>query len=217
MRSPGPWRFVIPDFELDFGILPNLELDLDGAYSIEGPASGSFSFDHGVPYSLWPSVKVGLYNDHDDQTNRARAVGIQVGPRIPIASGAHGIGFESLVVFGGSRRGLNVAVNLGAFVEPPADAVSRSPWASSRGSTCELTLDSQNRFQLTGELATAYFFTADPRQLHATSRHHLVREPEPGPFGRRHRRLPGGRRSLRHPVRLRAQAAHVRSRAARSW
>jgi len=169
VRSPGPWRFVIPDFELDFGILPNLEIDLDGAYAIEGPASGSFSFDHGVPYSLWPSVKIGLYNDHDYQTNRARAVGIQVGPRIPIASGAHGFGFESLVVFGGSTRGLNVSINLGAFVEPPADAVSLYTLGVESGIDLQLTLDSQNRFQLTGELATAYFFTADPRQLHATS------------------------------------------------
>ena len=40
IRSPGPWRFVIPDFELDFGILHNVELDLDGGYAIEGPAAG---------------------------------------------------------------------------------------------------------------------------------------------------------------------------------
>src|SRR5436305_2681888 len=37
IRSQGPWRVVVPDFELDFGILPNLELDIDGAYAIEGP------------------------------------------------------------------------------------------------------------------------------------------------------------------------------------
>src|SRR5437868_15205334 len=54
VRSPGPWRVVVPDFELDLGILPWLELDLDGAYAIEGPTTGPFSFDHAAPDSLWP-------------------------------------------------------------------------------------------------------------------------------------------------------------------
>jgi hypothetical protein len=36
VRGPpgSPWRAVLPDFELDLGLLPNLELDLDGAYAI---------------------------------------------------------------------------------------------------------------------------------------------------------------------------------------
>jgi hypothetical protein len=40
IRSPGPWRAVMPDFELDFGLLPYLELDLDGAYAVESPSTG---------------------------------------------------------------------------------------------------------------------------------------------------------------------------------
>ena len=72
IRSPGPWRFVIPDFELDFGIHHNVELDLDGAYAIEGPDSGAFAFDHAVPDSLWPSLKIGIWDDHDYETKHAR-------------------------------------------------------------------------------------------------------------------------------------------------
>src|SRR3989442_1722448 len=30
IRSRGPARVVVPDFEVDVGILPNLELDIDG-------------------------------------------------------------------------------------------------------------------------------------------------------------------------------------------
>ena len=114
-------------------------------------------------------MKVGIYDDHDPETQRARAIGVQVGPRIPIASGAHGLGFESLVVFGGSRRGLNVALNLGAFVEPPTDAVSLYSLGVDAGIDLELALDSHDRFQLTGELGGSYFLTADPNQLHTTA------------------------------------------------
>ena len=169
IRGPASGRLMIPDFELNFGILDNVELDLDGSYALESTVPGSFSFDRPVPSSLWPSVKVGIYDDHDPETQRARAIGVQVGPRIPIASGAHGLGFESLVVFGGSRRGLSVALNLGAFVEPPTDAVSRYSLGVDAGIDLELALDSHDRFQLTGELGGSYFLTADPNQLHTTA------------------------------------------------
>jgi hypothetical protein len=169
IRSPGPWRFVIADFELDFGILPNVELGLDGAYAIEGPASGAFSFDHGVASSLWPSLKLGIYDDHDFQTGRARAVGVQLGPRLPVAAGSHGVGGEALVIFGGSNHGLTVAANLGAFVEPAQDALGGRQVGAEAGLDLELQLDTQDRFQLTGEIAGAYFFSSDPRQLHGTA------------------------------------------------
>jgi hypothetical protein len=61
VRGQGPWRIVVPDFELDLGLLPWLEIDLDGAYAVEGPDNGPFSLDHSAPDALWPSVK--LSND----------------------------------------------------------------------------------------------------------------------------------------------------------
>jgi hypothetical protein len=169
IRGPVSGRLMIPDFELNFGILDNVELDLDGAYALESTVPGSFSFDRPVPSALWPSVKVGIYDDHDPETRRGRAIGVQVGPLIPVASGAHGLGFESLVIFGGSRRGLSVAFNLGAFVEPPADAVSRYSLGVDAGVDLQLALDSSEHFQLTGELGGSYFLTADPNQLHTTA------------------------------------------------
>jgi hypothetical protein len=168
IRSPGPWRFVVPDFELDFGIVHNVELDLDGAYAVEGPGTGSFAFDHAVPDSLWPSVKLGLWGSHDDETGRAQAIGIQVGPKLPVAPGAHGLGFETLFVAGGGRRGLNVVLNLGGFIEPAQDAMSSRQVGGEAGVDLQLQLDERNRFQLTGELATAHFVSSDPNQLHAT-------------------------------------------------
>jgi len=169
IRSPGPWRFVVPDFELDFGVHHNVELDLDGAYAVEGPDSGSFSFDHAVPDSLWPSVKLGLWNDHDYDTHRARAIGMQIGPKLPVAHGSHGLGGEGLFVLGGSKEGLNVVLNLGGFIEPAQDAVSNRQVGLEVGVDLQQQLDARNRFQLTGELATAYFVSPDPNQLHATA------------------------------------------------
>ena len=82
------------------------------------------------------------------------------------------------------------------------------------GVDLQVQLDSQNRFQWTGELATAYFISPDPNQLHATTGITWSAIPEPRPFGGRRVRLPGGRRPLRRPVRHRAETAHVRGGAA---
>jgi len=169
IRSPGPWRFVIPDFELDFGVYHNIELDLDGAYAVEGPDNGSFALDHSVPDSLWPSVKIGIWNDHDYVRRRARAIGIQLGPKLPVARGAHGLGGEGLLVLGGRLIALNAVVNLGGFVEPAQDAVSSRQYGAEAGIDLELELDAHNRFQWTGELAAAWFLSHDPNQLHATT------------------------------------------------
>jgi hypothetical protein len=169
IRSPGPWRFVVPDFELDFGIHHNVELDLDGAYAVEGPDTGAFAFDHAVPDSLWPSLKLGLWDDYDAATQHARAIGIQIGPKLPVAHLSHGIGAEGLLVIGGSRRGVNAVLNLGGFIEPAQDGLTYRQSGVETGIDLQVQLDAQNRFQWTGELATAYFISPDPNQLHATT------------------------------------------------
>src|SRR5262249_16349085 len=61
IRSQGPYRLVVPDFEADLGILPNLELDIDGALAIEGPQDAPFALDHVVADNLWVSVNLGLF------------------------------------------------------------------------------------------------------------------------------------------------------------
>jgi hypothetical protein len=169
IRSQGPWRAVMPDFELDFGLLPYLELDLDGAYAIEGPTTGPFSFDHATPDSLWPSLKLGLYDDHDGASHRAWALGMQVGPKIPIASGSHGLGVEGLLLIGYMLGPLHTVLNLGAFADPAPDASSGRPLGIEAGLDFELDLDDVNRFSLTGEVSGVHFFSDDPHQLLATA------------------------------------------------
>jgi hypothetical protein len=169
VRSQGPWRAVVPDFELDLGLLPWLELDLDGAYAIEGPSVGPFSFDHAAPDSLWPSAKVGFYDAHDRGTGRALAVGMQVGPKLPVASGAHGLGVESLLLIGGAIRQFHVVLNAGGFVEPAPDASSARPKGIEVGLDLQEGLDAAQHFSLTGELSAVRFVSSDPNQLLATA------------------------------------------------
>lgn len=169
VRSQGPWRAVLPDFELDVGFLPWLEVDLDGAYAIEGPTSGPFSFDHSAPDSLWPSVKVGVYDDHDGATGRAGAFGFQVGPKLPVAAGAHGIGAESLLLFGYVLHHLHLVLNAGGFVDPAPDAMSGRPIGIELGLDLDLDLDDIDRFSLTGEVSGVAFTSSDPSQLLATA------------------------------------------------
>lgn len=168
IRSPGPWRVVVPDFELDVGLLPWLELDLDGAYAIEGPATGPFSFDHAAPDSLWPSVKLGLFDDHDPTKNRSMAFGVQVGPKIPTAAGAHGVGVEGLALLGVMVRRLHTVVNAGAFADPAPDAMGARPVGVEVGLDLGLGLDAAEHVSLTSELSGVWFASHDPRQLLAT-------------------------------------------------
>ena len=169
IRSQGPWRVVLPDFEVDLGLLPWLELDLDGAYAIEGPTTGPFSFDHAAPDSLWPSVKVGFYDDHDEQTKRAGAIGAQVGPKVPVAAGSHGVGVETLLLFGYMYRRLHTVLNAGGFIDPAPDAVSGRPIGIELGLDIDLDLDDIDRFSLTGEVSGVAFISDDPGQLLATA------------------------------------------------
>lgn len=168
IRSPGPWRMVVPDFELDVGVLPWLELDLDGAYAIEGPAMGPFSFDHAAPDSLWPCVKLGLWDHHDPTKNRSMAFGVQMGPKIPTAAGAHGVGAEGLALLGMMVRRLHTVVNAGAFSDPAPDPTGGRPTGVEVGLDLGLGLDAAEHFSLTSELSGVWFASHDPRQLLAT-------------------------------------------------
>lgn len=166
----GPWRLVLPDFELDVGVLPNLEFDIDGAYAIEGPANGPFSLDHAVPDSLWPSVKLGIY-DHpaSNSSGVAFAVGGQAGPKLPVASASHGVGVEALVLVGLVVHRLHTALNVGLFADCAPDGKSPRPKGLESGLDLAVDLDAGGHFSATGELSAVRFATSDPTQLLASA------------------------------------------------
>ncbi len=173
IRGQGPWRLVVPDFELDLGLTRNVELDLDGAYALEAPGPGSFRFEDAAPDNLWPALKLGLYDWVDEGKSPddlvAWAIGTQVGPKIPVAPGSHGVGFEGLVLVGHVLGRAHFVLNAGAFVDPsPAPGANR-PIGIELGLDFDRDLDKLGHYQVTGELSGVRFLSSDPHQLLATA------------------------------------------------
>jgi hypothetical protein len=164
VRGDAPWRLVVPDVEVDVGISRNVELDVDGAYAIEGPGNGQFSFDHPAPDNLWVAAKLGLYDSREEGMIRAWAIGAQLGPKLPLANDAHGIGYEALLLVGRTWGESHVVLNLGGLVDPGAQISSGRPAGVEGG----LDLDfhfGHSPLSVTGELAAVHFFSPDGDQL----------------------------------------------------
>jgi hypothetical protein len=161
----GPLRIVVPDFELDLGLLPNVELDLDGAYAIEGGNHGAFSFDHAAPDSLWLAGKFGFYDAHDDAANSAFAIGMQLGPKWPIAVAAHGVGAEGLLLVSTGYSIVHAVWNAGGFIDPAPDSRPGRPRGIELGTDVDIDLDSDQIFSLNGGLSIVHFFSQDAAQL----------------------------------------------------
>jgi len=168
VRSQGPWRLVAPDFELDLGLTPWLELDLDGAYAIEGAPDKPFSFDHAAPDPLWPSFKVGLLDLVDEEQTSTYAVGAQLGPKLAVFPSKHPLGVEGLLLGGVSFGGTRLALNLGGFVDPSPDPDSPHPIGIESGLDWEHDLDAAARYMIGGELSSVVFVSNDPAQLQLT-------------------------------------------------
>jgi hypothetical protein len=166
VRGDGALRVVVPDFELDVGILPNLEFDLDGAYAIESRSRGPFSFDHAAPDSLWPAAKLGFYDAQNEVEQSAFAFGVQLGPKLPVAAAAHGVGAEGLALLGTSYAGVHAVWNAGGFADPAPDASSsQRPHGLEFGVDLNVDLDADQRFSLNGSVSLVHFLSSDPDQL----------------------------------------------------
>jgi hypothetical protein len=170
IRGRDPWRLAVPDFEIDLGVAPGVEIDVDGAYAIEGPDDGGFSFDHPSPDNLWTAAKFGLYDQVDEDTPAGWAVGAQLGPKVPVAQGARGIGYEVLLLVGRHHwiGDNHLVLNLGGFVEPGGGVSSQRPIGLEAGVDASFALRG-TPLSLTTELAGVRFFSGDPHQLHGTA------------------------------------------------
>jgi hypothetical protein len=169
VRGDGPWRTVVPDVELDVGLTPNVELDVDGAYAVEGPDDGQFALDHPAPENVWIAVKLGLYDTReDDSDTTAWAIGAQLGPKLPVANDAHGIGYEALVIAGYRWRESHVVLNLGGLIDPGLQVSSQRPEAVEGGLDVDVQFG-RSPWSVTAELAGAHFFSADSDQLNGTA------------------------------------------------
>jgi hypothetical protein len=148
-------RLVIPDFELDLGLIPHVELDLDGAFAYESLPDAPFTFDHTSPDSLWLALKVG-----------SGPLGLQMGPKLPVAPGTHGVGVELVALAAVNVGPMRVALNLGGFLEPQP-ASGATPRGLESGLDMELAFTAV--WSLIGELAAVRFFNGESTQYSATA------------------------------------------------
>jgi hypothetical protein len=167
--SSSTWKSVVPDVELDLGLLPGVELDLDFTYAVEGPSSGRLGFSSAAPDNVWSAGKFGLFNVHDDVTKRAWSVVAQAGPRIPTAPGTRGLGAEALLLLGRTWPGQHAVLNLGAAVDPRAPSDARKPYGFEGGLDVDVDLDAAHRFSFLCEIGAWYALTDHAHQLHATA------------------------------------------------
>ena len=157
VRGDSAARLVIPDIELDLGLSSNVELDVDGAYALEGAPGQSFSLDHAAPDSLWLSIKAGLEVG-------GYGLGVQLGPKFPTASGSHGLGGEALLLAGRHQGRWHLALSGGAFIDP--DGGMGRPRGLEGG--LDLAIDF-GALALTGELGGVHFTSGDADQLVGTA------------------------------------------------
>lgn len=158
-------RLVLPDFELDLGLLPNVELDLDGAFSLDhyDRADRSASGD-----PLWPAMKLGLYDSREGPEPDAVAVGVQLGPRIPTI-GARGVGYAALGLVGFTNRGRQFVVNFGGIIDPGEQITRGQSESIVGGLDVSIDLDSKSTWSLLGEVSGAHYVSADPDEFITTA------------------------------------------------
>jgi len=161
-----PSRGVVPDLELDLGLAKNVELDLDTAYTREGPPGGSLPLSSTVYDPLWLSAKLGLYASHDERGD-GWAIGTQIGPRFALARDARSVGYEGLLLLGRSIAPLHLVLNSGVVIDPSSARFPRRVGVEV-GLDAVYELDSKGRWSLLGEVAGVRALTDDPHQLYAT-------------------------------------------------
>ena len=158
-------RVFVPDFELDFGLTSRVELDIDGALSLDRE-SGRFTF---AGDNLWLSTKLGFYADQDPlDPERAWALGAQLGPRLPTAPHSVGTGFGAVLLAARMAPPWHFIVNLGAVLEPEDRTETERSFAVVGGLDLDYDLDVENRWSVLAELGAGYSFGPDPHDVHVT-------------------------------------------------
>lgn len=160
----GTGRWLIPDFEIDLGLLPMLEIEIDGAYALEGTPEKPLAFQDPAPDNLWVAFKLGLYDGRDEGDHSALALGLQLGPKLPIPS-AHGVGVEGVLLLAVVYRDLQAVWNFGGFLDPAPGGETARPGGLELGVDLNFDLDQAQRFALSGGISYVHFVSDDADQL----------------------------------------------------
>jgi hypothetical protein len=111
-------QLMLADVELDVGILPRVEFDLDTSLWTSSVGLGTFQPGPAQFDNVWAGLKIGLVTGGRPGAPGAWGVGVQLGPRIALAPDAQGLGAEVLVIVEWTRRWGTVSLNVGGFSEP---------------------------------------------------------------------------------------------------
>ena len=169
VRGETAGRWLVPDFDVDVGLAPNVELGVDGAWAIEGTPQRLYALDHPAPDNLWLSSKVGLWEARDAVRKTVWAFGAQLGPRVPVAPGAQGTGFETLALLGRGVGPMHLVFNLGGLAECGAEVSRGRPVAVLSGVDASFDLDAKGKFALAADLGGVFFVTGERSQLSSTA------------------------------------------------
>lgn len=169
MRGKTAGRWLVPDFDVDVGIAPNVEIGLDGAWAVEGTPDSLYAFDHRAPDNLWLSSKIGLLDSKDAANATAWAAGVQLGPRVAAAPDARGIGFQGLGLLGRAIGRTHTVLNLGGLVEPGAEIARARPTAVLAGVDFTVDLDEHGVFSIAADVSGVAFLSHDEDQLTSTA------------------------------------------------
>ena len=169
VRGEEGGRWLVPDFDVDVGLAPNVEVGVDGAWAIEGTPQQRYALDHRAPDNLWLSSKAGLWESKDEARRSVWAFGGQLGPRVPVAPNAHGTGFEALALLARRAGPMHLVLNLGGLVESGAEVRRGRPEAVLTGLDASFDLDDRGRFALAADLGGVFFVTGEKAQLASTA------------------------------------------------
>ncbi len=158
-------RLILPDFELDLGLFQNVELDVDGAFSLN-------QFDEQTRAwggdSLWVASKLSLFDVRGPEHPVAFAGGLQLGPRFPTI-GARGIGYGALGLLGVVHERIHLVGNFGVFIDPGPEIAHGQAKSVLLGLDLDLDLDARGHYSLLGEMGLAHYWSADPDEITASA------------------------------------------------
>jgi hypothetical protein len=166
VQSDGPLRLVLPDAELNLGLASNVEIDVDFSFGVEGPANGAFAFDHTTTDNMWIAAKLGLLALRDPAAGTAWALGLQLGPKVPLSRDAVGAGYEALFLVGCTTGQVHLGLNLGGLIDPGAEVSRRRPVGVVMG--VDAQLDVTEQFTVLGGLGAVLYVSANPHALEGT-------------------------------------------------
>ncbi len=157
-------RLVVPDLELDVGLLPNVEFDVDAALALDHVDGKHPTLDS---ESIWTSMKLGLTDAHPSKSGWAVATGLQLGPRLATI-GTKGLGYAALGLLGVSKDPVHLVGNFGVIVDPGPQITRGQAKSGVAGIAADVDLDSRDAWSIVGALATALYWSDDPDELSAS-------------------------------------------------